>query len=539
MTAQSATSLWNRALGHVVLLITAALITVLTAWGAALFQDLSFGFNGDFRALVGERTAHVREHAASAALYLERRGSFLGEPYADLPSWSRAREFEDSVTPLIEYVSGWPLPALYGRLLGGPTDQATVDSFDAPRFGYAAVEGGLALAGGEERRLGSIVLLPATPLWRGLLLNAALMLIGLHLVLVLATGIWRLRARRRRARGRCASCGYNLRGLQEDVCPECGWSAGDRARRPPLVMRHPGRILMVIGGVVVILALVVVAGVLARPRLTGIHAAAAGGHLGAVEAALAAGVPVDVPMTGLDGLDGVTPLMLAVSHGRADVVRHLVEHGADVNRKSAHGDTPLALTAVEGDNTVASLLLEAGADVDALHTGGGYQPLHIAIRARSLAVVRKLLAHGADPNAASDFGSPLMLAAAYGIEGGELIRLLLRAGAEPNSREFRFQHTPLMEALQFANEPGAIALLEAGADPNLQDLRHGESALHHVPDDSSRELIEMLHRAGGDWRLKDKRGETPMEKFRESGNSGTLRWLAELGVDVDVPETGP
>jgi hypothetical protein len=62
--------------------------------------------------------------------------------------------------------------------------------------------------------------LPLHPIWPGLLLNAgfygaiwAMPLVCLPL----------LRTRRRRRKGRCPRCGYDLKHALEPGCPECGW----------------------------------------------------------------------------------------------------------------------------------------------------------------------------------------------------------------------------------------------------------------------------------------------------------------------------
>jgi len=49
-----------------------------------------------------------------------------------------------------------------------------------------------------------------------------LAVLGLFPVMWLARGVHRLRSRRRRRRGHCAACGYNLTGNTSGVCPECG-----------------------------------------------------------------------------------------------------------------------------------------------------------------------------------------------------------------------------------------------------------------------------------------------------------------------------
>lgn len=47
------------------------------------------------------------------------------------------------------------------------------------------------------------------------------------------SGVRRLRSWRRYARGKCCECGYPIRGLTVDTCPECGarWSVGGCPRR--------------------------------------------------------------------------------------------------------------------------------------------------------------------------------------------------------------------------------------------------------------------------------------------------------------------
>jgi hypothetical protein len=55
------------------------------------------------------------------------------------------------------------------------------------------------------------------PVWPGFVLNSLLYAMPVA-SLIVAAGL--LRARRRRRRGRCVRCNYDLAGL--DACPECG-----------------------------------------------------------------------------------------------------------------------------------------------------------------------------------------------------------------------------------------------------------------------------------------------------------------------------
>lgn len=54
---------------------------------------------------------------------------------------------------------------------------------------------------------------------------------------------------------------------------------------------------------------------------------------------------------------GQTALMLAVSHGRVDVVRLLLQCGADVNVQDADGSTALMCAAEHGHVPIVRLLL--------------------------------------------------------------------------------------------------------------------------------------------------------------------------------------
>ena len=73
-----------------------------------------------------------------------------------------------------------------------------------------------------------------------------------------------------------------------------------------------------------------------------------------------AGLPVDLA----DEADN-TLLMLAAYHGHAELTAGLAERGADVNRLNAKNQAPLAGAIFKGEDDVIRVLVEHGADPDA------------------------------------------------------------------------------------------------------------------------------------------------------------------------------
>jgi ankyrin repeat protein len=172
-----------------------------------------------------------------------------------------------------------------------------------------------------------------------------------------------------------------------------------------------------------------------------------------------------------------TPLMWAVSGGHRDVVRLLIETGADVNATSGTGFTPLMFAARQGDVDAARMLISAGADVQRAAADGA-TALMVAAGSLSLPddgrerTAITLLDHGADPNTAAFGYTVLHLAVATGKP--DLVRHLLTHGANPNARAIKSRSggplrvpegaTPFWLAAKEINADLMRALAAAGAD---------------------------------------------------------------------------
>jgi uncharacterized protein len=110
--------------------------------------------------------------------------------------------------------------------------------------------------------------------------------------------------------------------------------------------------------------------------------------------------------------DGFPVVALASVFGHFEAARYLVQQGADINAAATNGTGYNALTGAvaSGHTELVKWLLESGANANYKY-GPGYTPLLTAAANGHLEIVELLLAHGADPAAkTNDRKSPLNLA---------------------------------------------------------------------------------------------------------------------------------
>lgn len=170
---------------------------------------------------------------------------------------------------------------------------------------------------------------------------------------------------------------------------------------------------------------------------------------------------------------GDSPLHWAVDNKHLDIVKLLIEHGADVNVSDELGMTPVHLAASNGSAEIAKLLVDNGADimarttVDPLSISAGLSrygdtPLHWAA---NYEVGLILIDKGADVNAiGEDNKTPLHHAAQLGTP--ELVRLLLTKGSKASAKD-RMGRTPMDIVCEFSGDGdyhmgSHIATLKAG-----------------------------------------------------------------------------
>ena len=184
--------------------------------------------------------------------------------------------------------------------------------------------------------------------------------------------------------------------------------------------------------------------------LTPLMTAARTGNLEVFKALLSRGAHVDATTA----TTHETALMWAVAGRRLDIVRALVEKGADVHPKPKRVFSPLIAAAKNGDIETAKVLIAAGARVDDTGSDSTHL-LTYAIVVGQSAFAHFLLEQGVDPNGTID-GVTALHAASGSVD------TWLKAWHRRHGRAHRGQ-LELDERLALVN-----ALLARGADPNVR-----------------------------------------------------------------------
>lgn len=156
-----------------------------------------------------------------------------------------------------------------------------------------------------------------------------------------------------------------------------------------------------------------------------------------------------------------TPLMVALEMGRSELVKTLMDLGANPDAKSDDGGTCLSRAIDAGDAESLDLLLDHGADIEQA-SSGCHTPLAQAAMRGMVGMVEQLLKRGANIEARGEMDeTPLFEACYFG--HAEAVTALLKHGANRLATD-----TFGLTVIDVAREHGGPAVVAALSIPSLE-----------------------------------------------------------------------
>ena len=224
-----------------------------------------------------------------------------------------------------------------------------------------------------------------------------------------------------------------------------------------------------------------------------------------------------------------TPLMYAAGEGRFDVVKYLIDHGADVSKKAWNKRTALHYASEGGDLKVVEILLSKGAEINA-NDEDCCTPLTLAAEWGHIDILLYLIDHGADVKKKD---GRKRTALHYASERGELkvVEALLSMDAEIDV-ENEYRCTPLMLAAEKGNNDISMYLVDHGADVNKKDGRK-RTALHFASERGDLKVVEALHNEGAEIDVEDEDHCTPLMLAAGRGHNDSFLYLVDHGADIN------
>jgi uncharacterized protein len=274
---------------------------------------------------------------------------------------------------------------------------------------------------------------------------------------------------------------------------------------------------------------------------------------------------------------GLTALLFAARQGYTDVVKALLDGGADINQPNA-GDrtTPLLMSIINGHFDQAMMLIERGANVNAAAFNGVtplYGVLNIQWAPKSLypspkayqqqqttylELMQTLLARGADPNARvsrkvwyqaynSDYagfdeaGSTPFFRAAYASDVAAM-KLLVANGADPNIGTFKPAGRPFTgEGTRQIQDVSGLPPVPYGG-PGILPIHaatgvgYGEgfaaNSHRYAPTGFLPAIRFLVEEMGADVNAADHEGNTPVHLCASRGDNECIKYLVSKGADV-------
>eukprot|EP01094_Clydonella_sp_ATCC50884_P003096 TRINITY_DN12389_c0_g1_i2.p1 TRINITY_DN12389_c0_g1~~TRINITY_DN12389_c0_g1_i2.p1 ORF type:complete len:1292 (+),score=422.53 TRINITY_DN12389_c0_g1_i2:31-3906(+) len=260
---------------------------------------------------------------------------------------------------------------------------------------------------------------------------------------------------------------------------------------------------------------------------TPLHHAAIKGRVDLIKWMLENGADV-----GVRAKDQSTALHRALEYAHEDAATYLLEMQSPVDVENAKKETALHVAATHGMMEVCQILLQCGAQVGA-YDNKGRPPIQRAIRYNHPKIAQMFIEHGANTSYRDTYGNTLIhLATAGGMT--DIISSLLSDRRVNINAQGRYRATALHIAAKIGSGTLVKQLMSSGADPKVVDIE-GCTPLHVGALEGHMKVLDHLIPVS-DVDCKNNQGRTPIHMAVIGSSPQCVRALAQAKADVNVKD---
>ncbi|KAL8703760.1 MAG: hypothetical protein Q9201_003058 [Fulgogasparrea decipioides] len=249
------------------------------------------------------------------------------------------------------------------------------------------------------------------------------------------------------------------------------------------------------------------------------------------------------------------PLVAATYRGSEEMVKLLLEHGADAAPPTLEKGAILVIPARHGQLGILKLLLEHIMANVKVEKGFYYAALSSAVYRGRQEVLQLLLDYKVDIDDKDEDSNPIIDIAVvmrrlemvnFILNNGatkhgdhKMLKVLLDHGADVNAEE-KFHGTALRAAATYGHEEAVNFLLEKGADITIQppqDVR-AQTIVHIAVQSQSIATVTKICEKGGDIYLEaqDADGQTPLGYALRDEKVDMVKYLLDRRASPDTPD---
>ncbi|KAF8334571.1 ankyrin repeat-containing domain protein [Amanita rubescens] len=223
-------------------------------------------------------------------------------------------------------------------------------------------------------------------------------------------------------------------------------------------------------------------------------------------------------------------IQIAANHGYVDIIKMLLDKGANVNTQGEHFGNALQAAVCGGHLEVIKLLVNEGADVNAQVEKYGSALYQASLQGHAK-IVMFLLEKAANVNAqGGEYGSALQAASHNGCT--EIVMLLLDKGADVNAQNGRYGNA-LYTGSYGGHAEIVRLLLDKGADVNAQGGKYG-NALQAASYRGRTEIVRLLLDKEVDVNVQGGFYGNSLQAASYRGHTEIVRFLLDKRADVNA-----